>query len=300
MTGDRAISMLAPAKINLALAIHGRRPDGFHEISSWVVKLDWGDQLEVLPSDRLTIEVSGAAEGVPTDATNLAYRAAALLAEESGAVRGAIIRLEKVVPHGAGLGGGSSDAAAALLCLNELWKLNWPVERLAELGSRIGSDVPMFLHGASVFISGRGERVKPGPTLGDRWIALVIPPFGIATADVYRKYADRAQVNIENQHKHTPASWEHFARTFNQSTSTLQIAGHLSNDLQSAAFECEPRLAAIHSELIRVGGRPVQMTGSGSCLFCLFDTCDEAEDWRRNVTIQCDLDIRVVVVRTQS
>ena len=176
----------APAKINRELRVGQRRPDGFHEIRSRFCAIDFCDRLEVEESDRLELSCSGVP--VPCGDTNLVARAARALADRLGIASGARIRLEKRVPAGAGLGGGSADAAVTLLLLSKLWSSRLRQEELSEVAARLGSDVPFFLSGGEADVAGRGERVTP---LGDsppEELLLWIPPFSISTAEVYATY----------------------------------------------------------------------------------------------------------------
>jgi 4-diphosphocytidyl-2-C-methyl-D-erythritol kinase len=176
----------APAKINRELRVGQRRPDGFHEIRSRFCAIDFCDRLEVEESDRLELSCSGVP--VPCGDTNLVARAARALADRLGVASGARIRLEKRVPAGAGLGGGSADAAVTLLLLSKLWSSRLRQEELSEVAARLGSDVPFFLSGGEADVAGRGEHVTP---LGDsppQELLLWIPPFSISTAEVYATY----------------------------------------------------------------------------------------------------------------
>lgn len=291
MSDVPAISRFAPAKINLTLSVRGRRPDGFHEIESWVVKLDWGDVLTVSAAPELDLTVVGESAGVPADSTNLVLKAARRLKEASGSGGGAALRLEKVIPPGGGFGGGSSDAAAALSTLNEMWGLNWPADRLAVIGAELGSDIPLFFHGPSVIICGRGERVSPGPELGKRWVALVIPSFSVGTVDVYRRFSGQGAGGQQRDANSVTGNAM-------KSMRAEEIMGLLHNDLEPAAFDCEPRLADLHAMLDQIEGRAIRMTGSGSCLFSLFDAREVAERWRRSAVAQIGPGTRIEVVST--
>src|SRR5512144_3089805 len=151
------LSAEAPAKINRELRVGPRRPDGFHEIRSRLCSIDFSDRLEVEESDRLDLSCSGIP--IPCDETNLVARAARALADRIGIAPSARIRLEKRVPAGAGLGGGSADAAVTLLLLSRLWSSRLRREELSEVAARLGSDIPFFLHGGEADVAGRGERV---------------------------------------------------------------------------------------------------------------------------------------------
>ena len=297
MPEARSLSKSAPAKINLTLSVRGRRPDGFHEIESWVVKLDWGDVLTASAAPELDLTVSGAIAGVPVDATNLVLRAARRLKEFTGYGGGAALRLEKVIPPGGGLGGGSSDAAAALSALNELWGLNRPAEKLASIGAELGSDIPLFFYGPSVIIRGRGEEVSTGPELGSRWVALVIPPYSVATADVYRRFSELTTGGPARRATSAQGTNSITGRDLKPMRAD-DIMRILHNDLELPAFDCEPRLGDLHAILDPLDGKTVRMTGSGSCLFTLFDAREDAERWRDAAIARLDPGVRIEVAPT--
>ncbi len=180
---------LAPAKINRELRVGRIRPDGYHEVRSRMVSIDLADRLSAKPGEGLEFSCDDPA--VPTGSANLVVRAAQLLAQEAGIVPRARLTLEKRVPIGGGLGGGSSDAAVALLLLDRLWNLQTPADRLRSIAAGLGSDVPFFLTGGEADVSGRGEIVTPVEDGPDADLLLLVPPFSIPTADVYRLYAGR-------------------------------------------------------------------------------------------------------------
>ena len=157
------LELVAPAKINLTLEVLGRRPDGYHEIASLMQTVDLCDRVRLEPGPRVSIKVVGSESGnVPADETNLAYRAAAEIAKAAGKEDGSVlITLEKHIPAGAGLGGGSSDAAAVMRGLNRFWELKLSDAELAAVAARLGSDVPFFLRGGAAECRGRGEIVRP-------------------------------------------------------------------------------------------------------------------------------------------
>lgn len=171
------ISTLAPAKVNWTLEVLRRRDDGYHEIATVLQTLDLADRMAVSPDSELRLLVRGRVEGLPAaPEENLALRAAtALLEAAGGPQRGALIELEKVVPAAAGLGGGSSDAAAVLRGLNELWGLGLSVRELASIGVKLGADVPFFLYGGAARAGGRGEEVTPLPDSPQCRLLLVVP-----------------------------------------------------------------------------------------------------------------------------
>ena len=273
MAGQPIICREAPAKINLTLKVLGARPDGFHEIESWAVLLSWFDQLRLSPAGHLTLTLHGTTRGVPDGESNLAYRAALVMAEAAGRDPCVLIELEKRIPPGAGLGGGSSDAAAVLTGLNELWGLGWSIDRLGEIAAGLGSDVPLFLDPWPALLRGRGERLERLKECWSGWVAVVVPPYGIPTADVYRQWDRHASSQPPGGHV-----WAADVR------SAVELAPLLFNDLERAAFAYEPRLGHLRASLEREGGRPVRMTGSGSCLFAIFDSLAEAAGWQQRVT----------------
>jgi 4-diphosphocytidyl-2-C-methyl-D-erythritol kinase len=197
------------------------------------------------------------------------------------------IELEKHIPTGAGLGGGSSDAAATLLGLNSLWRLDRPVERLMPIAAQLGSDVPMFLEPGSAVIRGRGERVERLKAGWQGWLALVVPSYGVSTASVYARWAGPRprQAAPRRPWERLPGDAE-------------ELSPLLFNDLEDAAFAGEPRLGRLHAALDGLAGRPVRMTGSGSCLFALFDSREEARNWRREALPRLDQGDRILVAAT--
>lgn len=184
------LSAEAPCKINRELRVGARRADGYHEILSRFSSIDFADRLEVEDARDLDLTCMGLP--VPGGESNLVWRAARMLSDWLGIRPRARIRLEKRVPAGAGLGGGSADAAVALVLLSRLWGSTISRDDLAGIAAGIGSDVPFFLFGGEADVSGRGERVTPREDAAQTGLVLWIPPFSIATADVYAAFARRA------------------------------------------------------------------------------------------------------------
>ncbi len=280
------ISTQAPAKVNLTLAVLGRRPDHFYEIESWVVKIAWFDRLTFCRSSELRLAIQSDRGGLSADESNLVLRAARALARESGHAAEAAITLEKKIPIGAGLGGGSSDAAATLRGLNELWGLRWTIDSLKAVARRIGSDVPLFIEEApAVVIRGRGERVEPLSSSWKGWVAIIVPAYSISTAAVYG-----VQSKYRSDERASTKPW----MEPNRAASELQV--DLFNDLEPAAIACEPRLAALLKTMDAIFDRRVLMTGSGSCLFAIFDSRMEAEAWRCEAIKQAQQPVRIEIV----
>ncbi|MDO8538950.1 MAG: 4-(cytidine 5'-diphospho)-2-C-methyl-D-erythritol kinase [Opitutaceae bacterium] len=261
------ISIFAPAKLNLSLAITGRRPDGFHDLVSVVAPLDFGDVLHVEAADGLKLTCD--TPGVPTDGSNLVLKAATTFFQATagaGAVRGAKFRLEKKIPVGAGLGGGSSDAVAALRGLNALAGHLLSLARLTEMAARLGSDCPLFLHERPVVMRGRGERIEPlaesaVARLRGRCVLVFKPGFGIPTPWAY------AQLAVAAPHSYMPAA-EAEARLASWLTNTNAPAEELLfNNMEPPAFRKYVALPALLDQLKTDFGFAARMSGSGSACF---------------------------------
>jgi len=250
-----SLRILAHAKVNLTLEVLRRRNDGFHEIRSLMVPLALADRLALTPGgSRLRIEV-------PNDPTlegehNLAFRAASAFRERFG-LPGIAIRLEKRIPVAAGLGGGSSDAAAVLRGLATLRGIDPAL--LPPLAEALGSDVPFFLSEKPALVAGRGERLEPAPRMPPLWLLLVKPDFGISAADAYRAWRGDAPMRFRIRQ----ATWE-TART------APALGKLLRNDLQPGCLALQPQLAQLLERLGKLRSVGVLMSGSGSTCFAAF------------------------------
>jgi 4-diphosphocytidyl-2-C-methyl-D-erythritol kinase len=266
---EGALSLLAPAKINLNLLVGRRRADGYHSLDSFVCRVSLYDQIELAPRQdgQITIACFGADCG--SNDKNLAFLAAKLLAAKCSqlggiaATGGVSISLHKQIPPGKGLGGGSSDAATVLVALNGMWAMGLSVEQLAHMGSQLGSDIPLFLGDPTVRITGRGEGVAP-LMVPPFWAIVFLPEFFCPTADVYQAY-DRQDISIEQQLDQAalagpPSQWRHL------------LKNHL---LQAAGAVC-PGLGDYQQQVQQALGISVCLTGSGAAMFALCDTQDEA------------------------
>src|SRR5688500_12311269 len=250
----------APAKINLFLHVVGRRADGYHLLQSVFMLIDWADTLHI--ERRADGKLQRHDLNTPLPANDLCLRAARALQQASGSGLGADIHIEKRVPAGAGLGGGSSDAATTLLALNRLWRLNWPRERLAALALTLGADVPFFVHGQHAFVEGVGERITP-LTLPRAWLAVVKPAASLGTTQIFGSPA------LERS---TPAV---ILADFlaNTSLSDANTAGFGRNNLQAVALaECAEVSQAADWLQARFGNS--RMSGSGSAVFARAGTGD--------------------------
>ena len=262
----------APAKLNLFLHVVGRRADGYHLLQSLFVLIDWADTLhfELRADGQLTRHDIGPA--LPPD--DLCLRAARALQAASGCRLGTDISIDKQVPWGAGMGGGSSDAATTLLALNRLWGLNWPRARLAELGLALGADVPFFIGGQNAFVQGVGEQLTPMRLLVATY-AVVKPPVALATADIFNHplmVRDTEPVILlgsfdgagdDKQISGLPAEWNPGWKEGGA------FFGH--NDLQFPAQDRCPQVAQAARWLEARYGNS-RMTGSGSAVFARVET----------------------------
>ena len=255
-------------KLNLFLHITGRQPDGYHDLQSLFQMLDWGDDLKFAVNDTGQIDRHCEIEGVP-EAEDICIRAARLLKAHCGVQQGVNIELLKRIPLGAGLGGGSSDAATVLLALNHLWSCGLSRAELAELGLQLGADVPVFVHGHSALAEGRGEILR-SVSLGQRYYVLVFPDFSISTADVFRHpnlTRDSLPVDL--------------------SKIALETG---RNDCESAAFELFPELKIIMQDLHK-WGQP-RMSGTGSTIFLPFS--DKKSAINATTELKCRYNVRAV------
>lgn len=252
-----ALTRLAPAKLNLFLHITGRRADGYHELQTLFQLLDYGDELsfEPLPNGDLSLHAEGpTASAMPLD-DNLILQAAELLRQEAmDPMLGAAISVGKRLPAGAGLGGGSSDAAATLLALNELWQLDLPEARLCELGVKLGADVPVFLRGRSAWAEGVGEILTP-VELPNAFFLVVTPPCFVSTKEVFSQ---------ENLTRNSPAiKMADF------------LAGRSRNDCEAVTRALYPAVAEALDWLAQF--TEARMTGTGASVFARCESRAEAE-----------------------
>ena len=249
------MKICAPAKLNLFLQILGRRADGYHEIVSWMTPVTLWDELEVDPLPQPEVIVVGGPPGLPPR-ENLVWKAAQALIPHARTVPGARIQLIKRIPVGGGLGGGSSDAAAALHALNQLWDCRLSQEALHPLATGLGADVPFFLRGTAGMIRGIGDRFvhTPLPAYFPEHLAIIQPPFEVFTPEVYRKWDTLGCITeLED-----PA-----LSTYLSGSGPFP----LRNDLETPAFALRPELGAIKGQLCASGAVMALMSGSGSCFW---------------------------------
>jgi 4-diphosphocytidyl-2-C-methyl-D-erythritol kinase len=260
------IVLASPAKINLFLEIVGRRPDGYHEIESILQLVDLCDEVHLRRRrDGIRLEVSGA--DLPEGRDNLAYRAAALALETAGLSAGVEIRLVKRIPVAGGLGGGSSNAAAVLLGVSQLYGLGWTAETLHRMASGLGSDVPFFLGAALALARGRGELLTPLPPWPRQWLVLANPGIPVSTAWAYREASSKltgreGRVTLPALTAGGPPEWPP-VWAFNR--------------LEEVVLPHRPELLALKALLQDGGGMPVLMSGSGASVFAVVRDAGAAE-----------------------
>lgn len=263
------VTVFSPAKINLFLAITGRRPDGFHDLVSVVAPLDFGDELEVRSveqgaGNRFSLECDH--PEVPVDGSNLVLKAAEAFATAANWQGAAHFKLTKRIPPGAGLGGGSSNAVAALRALNQLAGNPLVAAQLAEVAATLGSDCALFLHGSAVVMRGRGEQLEELPAtavdcLRGRRLLVFKPSFGIPTPWAYRRMIARGGDYVPSvEAEGRLAGWVHGAAPAEEL---------LFNNMEPAAFEKYAALPVLAGRLQREFGVKVGMSGSGSACFAL-------------------------------
>ncbi|MCD6340297.1 MAG: 4-(cytidine 5'-diphospho)-2-C-methyl-D-erythritol kinase [Verrucomicrobia bacterium] len=270
------VSYKTPAKLNLILRVLGKRPDGFHEIESvFYPAFEVADELHAeRGAEGIRFQCEGAISGVPVGEDNLAVRAAKLFFEAVSIRPGVRLRLIKRIPTGAGLGGGSSDAAATLLALNELYGKPLVKEALQQIAATVGSDAPFFLRPEPALVQGRGEKVRPLgplPVLEERWAAIVFPGFGVST-----KWAYGALTRFPPPAPRKPGAAEALAKALQQGKDAT-CWELFENDFEAPVYEKYPVLFLYKNFFRDRGAKAALMSGSGSAAFAIFDSREEAE-----------------------
>lgn len=324
---NHVMRLLAPAKINLHLRVGLPAVDGFHPLLTWMCTVSLFDTLdfaEVEPESAESSEVLLSCDdaGLACDGTNLIVRAGKLLADAirgrgpvtiitreggdafgreglsprgnegsalSRRLRSVGVALQKRIPTGAGLGGGSSDGATALSGLNRMWGANFSADQLAELAGKCGSDLPFFFYGSSSICTGRGQYVKPTPLPAARWAVLVMPKISLPTPAVYRMF-DKMRLGDSGAPADRP-DWQAWSRL--QAKALLPC---LVNDLEAPAFALCPELGMLRAAIESLLQRPVRMSGSGSSLFTLFDDEADAASAAVHVSSSCGVTVKAVQI----
>lgn len=263
---ETTITLPAFAKINLGLRVLGKRPDGYHEIDTVFQTISLHDTITLTVTDSPQIVLSCDERSLPTDAENLVYRAAQALQSRFGPDKGARIRLEKRIPALAGLGGGSSDGAVALLGLAYLWQVDAKVEELSEIARGLGADVPFFFFGGAVRGTGIGDDIAPLNDVPDKCLLVIKPNARVPTSDAYRSLNARSLTTVEAKTILSSSEWSEISGSFDSEA--------LRNDFEPVVFELEPEITRAKAALMNVGAEAALLAGSGSAVFGIFDSED--------------------------
>ena len=257
----------APAKINLALDVLSKRDDGFHNVEMLMTTIDLSDRIKLTTLEEDRIEISLESRFVPSDERNLAYKAAAVFKKKYDIKKGVHIHIEKSIPVSAGLGGGSTDAAAVLRGLNRLWSLDRPIDELAGLGAGIGSDVPFCVYGNTGIAKGRGEIVEKLGAPPPCWVVLAKPDIGVSTRTIFQRivlgnltHPDIGQIisALETQ-------------DFNQ------MCSNIGNVLEEITLKIYPEVRRIKNAMIQAGAAGTLMSGSGPTVYGLVEHYSKAK-----------------------
>jgi 4-diphosphocytidyl-2-C-methyl-D-erythritol kinase len=255
------VTIRAHAKINLDLRVLGTRPDGFHELRTVFQAIALHDTIACIPRPGpFAIECD--VPGVPLDRSNLIWKAAEALwrsCRRAGAVRDVLVRLEKAIPLQAGLGGGSADAAAALIALARAWRVPVTPAQLTDVAATLGADVPFFLSGGTALGLGRGDEIYPLADLPRHWIVLLVPGFGVSSGEAFKWYDEERAggVPAPREAQYVPGPWP-------------SRAAQMINDLEVAIAHHHPEIDRMKAALRRAGALAAAMSGSGSAVFGLF------------------------------
>ena len=268
MTLTSKLQFKTPAKINLGLHIHKKREDGFHELETLFQMVAWFDEMEMEGAPE-KVELFCDAPGIPNDESNLVIKAARLLQNNfPGKCDGVKIKLQKNIPSGAGLGGGSGNAAGTLLALNILWSLKIPRDDLISMASELGSDVPFFLMSPCAIGTGKGEILQPVENPISFYILMIYPGFPISTPWVYgnlKLKLTKSENNIS------------ILKNFLMRSEFAQLGAVLYNDLEPVVFKRYPEILRIKNELLSSGAGGALLSGSGSTVFGIFDNPEIAK-----------------------
>jgi 4-diphosphocytidyl-2-C-methyl-D-erythritol kinase len=290
---SRGVEASAPGKINLILRVLDRRPDQYHNLWSVMQAVELADTVwveEAPASSGISLSCEGA--DLPAGSENLVYRAAQTVLDRLKCSRGLRIRLLKRLPIAAGIGGGSSDAAATIQALALLLQTGWSQVQMAEIGEEIGSDVPFFLYGPTALVQGRGERVTPIRVEGERWLVLVNPGIAIPTVWAYGKLAE--------SRRGADSEWRSAVPIAFSADSPLQwnqLLSLMENDFRSVMEEAYPSLRDLRVLLLAHGAQAAMLSGSGSTVFGVFQSEEPAR--RAADRLERQPGCRVWVTRTR-
>jgi len=252
------------AKINLGLDVLYKRPDGYHEINTIMQQISLCDTLTIREmQEDIVLESNN--HDLPLDSTNLVHRAWKILQEKTGINRGIQININKRIPIAAGLAGGSSNAAAVLKGLNELWNLNLSEKELMEIGLKLGADVPYCIIGGTAFAEGIGEKLTKLKSFGDKFVLIANPGIGVSTVDVYRKLKLQGKPQLDI--KKIISSMEN--------DDLKSVGDNIINVMEEVVIKDHPIISEIKIEMKNAGALGALMSGSGSTVFGLFDDLDK-------------------------
>ncbi|MFA1822369.1 4-(cytidine 5'-diphospho)-2-C-methyl-D-erythritol kinase [Virgibacillus oceani] len=249
----------APAKLNLSLDVISKREDGYHNVEMVMTTIDLSDRISIHELEEDKIEISLESRYVPSDERNLAYKAARLFKEAYNIKRGIHIEIEKSIPVSAGLGGGSADAAAVLRALNRLWALQIPAQELAELGARIGSDVPFCVFSHTGVATGRGEIVNSLPAPPSCWVVLAKPDIGVSSGTIFEQIILEELIHPETA-KVIEALYEN---------DYFKLCHNIGNALEEVTCSIYPEVKRIKNKMVQAGAEGVLMSGSGPTVYGL-------------------------------
>ncbi|WP_069990165.1 4-(cytidine 5'-diphospho)-2-C-methyl-D-erythritol kinase, partial [Streptococcus agalactiae] len=257
----------APAKLNLGLDIKGRCDDGYHELAMIMVSIDLNDYVTISELKEDCIVIDSDSSKMPLNNDNDVFKAVDIIKNQYGINKGVHIRLEKSIPVCAGLGGGSTDAAATIRALNRLWNLQMDYDEMVAIGFKIGSDVPYCLGGGCSLVLGKGEIVKPLPTLRPCWIVLVKPDFGISTKSIFRdidcKSISRVDIDL--------------LKSAILSSDYQLMVKSMGNSLEDITITKNPVISTIKERMLNSGADVALMTGSGPTVFSMCSTEKKAD-----------------------
>lgn len=253
------VTIKAPAKINLALDTLYKREDNYHEVEMIMTTVDLADYITVTPLEKNEVRIKSNEFTMPLNEKNLAYQAAKLFKEHFHIDKGVEIYIRKRIPVAAGLAGGSSNAAATLKALRELWQVDCTIDELAELGEKLGSDVPFCVYGGTALATGRGEKIKSIPSPPKCWVILIKPRIGVSTREIYEALDAK---NVEH------LDIEGMLKCIHEND-YKGICDRLGNSLEPVTFERYPVVKEIKNKLIQFGADAVLMSGSGPTVFAL-------------------------------
>ncbi|SET78950.1 4-diphosphocytidyl-2-C-methyl-D-erythritol kinase [Oceanobacillus limi] len=257
----------APAKVNLSLDVLGRRKDGYHDVEMIMATIDLADRIELTSIEEDEVEVSLWSRYVPNDERNLAYKAAKLFKKAYGISKGVHIKIEKNIPVSAGLGGGSTNAAAVLRGLNKLWDVKVPLVELASLGMEIDADVPFCVFGSTALARGRGEIIKKLPSPPSCWVILAKPDIGVSTKSILQR-VNSDQISHPNTEEIINAL---------DTKNFSNICKYIGNSLEEVTMSIYPEVKRIKEKMANAGADGVLMSGSGPTVYGLVQHHNKAQ-----------------------